>query len=166
MFTKQDVPTLTSSGQPFFSAAAPTSDTGWARSGVKGPLMCGFSCLKRKQFATGQTEQVPQTDHLKTDQPHPGWSQWPGRTRSLHLVPTGQHIHQPRQQCLRSNKGIGIRYVPFPPFQGHFLINAIFTTESDLMVKPQAFVDLELYLHVPSFPCRSSCDGCTETQRW
>lgn len=112
-----------------------------------------------------QIEQVPQTDHLKIDRPYPGWSQWLGRTRSLHLVPTSQHIHQPRQQYLGRNKGIVIGYTRFTPFWGRFLINAIFTTESDLLVNPQEFVDSELYLHVPSFPGRSSCDGCTETQR-
>lgn len=37
-------PTLTSRGQPFFSATDPMSETGWARSGVNGPLMWGFSC--------------------------------------------------------------------------------------------------------------------------
>lgn len=42
-------PTFTSSGQPFFSAVAPTSDTGCARSGVKGPLMWGFSCTTHRQ---------------------------------------------------------------------------------------------------------------------
>lgn len=40
------IPTLTSKGQPFFSATEPISDTGWAKSGVKGPLMCGFSCKR------------------------------------------------------------------------------------------------------------------------
>lgn len=42
-------PTFTSSGQPFFSAVAPTSETGCARSGVKGPLMWGFSCTTQPQ---------------------------------------------------------------------------------------------------------------------
>lgn len=45
-------PTFTSSGQPFFSAVAPTSDTGCARSGVKGPLMWGFSCTTQRQTST------------------------------------------------------------------------------------------------------------------
>ena len=40
---KSHLPTLTSRGQSFFLATAPISDTGWARSGVKGPLMWGFS---------------------------------------------------------------------------------------------------------------------------
>lgn len=46
--TNQSSPTFTSSGQPFFSAVAPTSDTGCARSGVKGPLMWGFSCTSKE----------------------------------------------------------------------------------------------------------------------
>lgn len=42
-------PTLISTGQPSFSATAPISDTGCARSGVKGPLICGFSFKKQWQ---------------------------------------------------------------------------------------------------------------------
>lgn len=42
-------PTLTSRGQPLFLAIAPISDTGWARSGVNGPLMWGFNYLRRKE---------------------------------------------------------------------------------------------------------------------
>lgn len=42
-------PTLTSRGQPLFLAIAPISDTGWARSGVKGPLIWGFNCYRRRE---------------------------------------------------------------------------------------------------------------------
>ena len=42
------LPTLMSSGQPFFFAAAPTSEMGLAKSGVNGPLMWGSSCEQYK----------------------------------------------------------------------------------------------------------------------
>lgn len=54
-------PTFTSSGQPFFSAVAPTSDTGWARSGVKGPLMWGFSCTTQRPPRGHESQSVPNT---------------------------------------------------------------------------------------------------------
>ena len=39
------LPTLTSKGHPSLTATSPTFDTGLARSGVKGPLMRGWSCV-------------------------------------------------------------------------------------------------------------------------
>lgn len=48
---------------------------------------------------------------------------------------------------------------------GYFFIKAILNTEIDFYMKPKKSVDVELYLHVPSFSGRSSYDGCMGTQR-